>query len=122
MSSFAGDASRRTDHGNPLFPVIFFLSPLATSAAPRLTPFFFAILATGLIGAGLRRGMRWRELLPRTPALTACLLLAAYVFLNATWSADRSAGFGKAALLAGLASNSFSKARTRSSRAHDTEQ
>ena len=33
--------------------------------------------------------------LPRTPALAACLFLAAYVFLNATWSADRPAGFGR---------------------------
>jgi O-antigen ligase len=102
MSSFAADATRRNDHGNPLLLAIVFLTPLATSAAPRLTPFFFAILAIGLIGAGLRRGLRWQELLPRNPALAACLLLAVYLFLNATWSADRSAGFGKAALFAGL--------------------
>jgi hypothetical protein len=104
---FADDASRGTDQANLLVPVIFFLSPLATSATPRLTPFFFAMLALSLIGAGLRRGLRWRELLPRGPALAVCLLLAAYVCLNATWTADRSAGFGKAALFAGLVSLTF---------------
>ena len=82
------------DRSNALLPVVFCISPLATSAAPRLTPFFFAIVSIALIGAALRRGIQWRELLPRGPALAACLLLAAYVFLNATWSAiGRPLGF-----------------------------
>jgi hypothetical protein len=75
--------------------------------APRLTPFFFAVIGIALIGAALRRGTDWRQLLPRRHALAVCLLLAAYVFLNATWSADRADGFGKAAMLAGLGSISF---------------
>ena len=41
-------------------------------------------------------------MLPRQPALAACLLFAAYVFLNATWSVDPLAGLGKAALLLAL--------------------
>jgi hypothetical protein len=102
MSSLADAASRRAGQDNFLLPIIFFISPLATSMAPRLTPFFFATIGIALIGAAVRRGLQWRELLSRQPALAACLLLAAYVFLNATWSADRPAGFGKAALLAGL--------------------
>jgi O-antigen ligase len=106
MPSLAG-ASRRVVRDNLLLPIAFFTSPLATSIAPRLTPFFVAIVGIALIGAALRRGMHWRELLPYQPALAACLVFAAYVFLNATWSADRPAGFGKAALLAGLVLMTF---------------
>jgi len=107
MSSLAGALSRRARADNPLLPIIFFISPLATSVAPRLTPLFLAIVGITLIGAALRRGTQWQELLPRRLALAACLLLAAYVFLNATWSADRADGFGKAALFAGLVVMTF---------------
>ena len=85
-----------------LLPAIFFISPLATSVAFRLTPFFAAIIGLGLIGAALRLELPWRRLLPRRAALAACLLFAAYVFLNATWAVDPLAGIGKAALLMGL--------------------
>ena len=95
MPSFAVPACRRRGPGIRLLPIILFISLLATSAAPRLTPLFFAVISVSLIGAAIRQGTRWPELLPRTPALAACLLLAAYVFLNATWSADRSAGLSK---------------------------
>jgi hypothetical protein len=107
MSSLAGALSRRARADNPLLPIIFFISPLATSVAPRLTPFFFAIIGIALIGAAVRRGWQWQELLPRRPALAISLLLAAYVFLNATWSADRADGFGKAALFSGLVLMTF---------------
>jgi hypothetical protein len=80
----------------------FFVSPLATSVAPRLAPLFFAILSALLIEMSRRRGMNWRNLLEPRPALAVCLILAAYLFLNATWSLDRPAAFQKAALLAGL--------------------
>ena len=106
ISSLAG-AAGRAGRNNPFLPIIFFLSPLATSVAPRLTPFFVAIIGIALIGAAVRRGMQWRELLPRRPALAACLLFAAYVLLNATWSEDPLAGVGKAALLAALVSVTF---------------
>ena len=85
-----------------LLPAIFFISPLATSVAFRLKPFFAAIIGLGLIGAALRQGMRWRELLPGRPALAACLLFGAWVLLSAAWSVDPVAGAGKAALLIGL--------------------
>jgi hypothetical protein len=48
------------------------------------------------------RGCEWRHLLPPNAALAVFLLLALYVFLNATWAADRGAAFGKAAVLLGL--------------------
>jgi hypothetical protein len=93
MSSPAGATGRRAIVKDTLFlPIVFLLSPLATSAAPRLTPFFIAIVGFSLIGAALRRGLPWRQLLPRRAALAACLLFAAYVFLNATWALDPLAG------------------------------
>jgi hypothetical protein len=95
-------SSGRPDRGNPLLPIVFFASPLVTSAVPRLTPFFFALVGVALVGTALSRGTPWRRLLPWTPGLGACALLVLYVFLNATWAADRGAAFGKAALLAGL--------------------
>jgi O-antigen ligase len=103
-------AATRAGPSNPLLLAVFFFSPLATSVAPRLTPFFFALVSVALIGAALRRGIGWRQLLPRGQALQALavwLLLAAYVGLNATWSVERIDGFGKAAMLAGLAILSF---------------
>jgi O-antigen ligase len=103
-------AATRAGPSNPLLLAVFFFSPLATSVAPRLTPFFFALVSIALIGAALRRGIGWRQLLPRGHALQALavwLLLAAYVGLNATWSVERIDGFGKAAMLAGLAILSF---------------
>jgi hypothetical protein len=101
LAPYAGTASRRAGPDNPLLPIIFFISPLATSVAPRITPFFFAIIGIALIGAAVRRGWQWQEPLPRRPALAISLLLAAYVFLDATWSADPADGFSKAAMLVG---------------------
>ena len=90
------------DRRTVLLPLVFFISPLATSVAPRLTPFFVAILGISLIVAAMRRGMAWRGFLTRSVALTACLAFAAYVLINATWSADPLAGVGKGVLLVAL--------------------
>lgn len=100
MSSLSSVASRSAYA--PLLSIVLFLSPAATSVAPRLTPFFFALVSIVLIGAALRQGTPWRALLPRQPALLACLVLAAYLFLNATWSLDRPEAFAKAALFLAL--------------------
>jgi hypothetical protein len=99
MSSLASATRRRVVRDNILLPIVFFMSPLATSVAPRLTPFFVAITGMALIGSAPLSGIQWRRLLPRQPALAACLVFAVYVFLNATWSVDSLAGLGKAALL-----------------------
>jgi O-antigen ligase len=103
-------AATRAGPSNPLVLAVFFFSPLVTSVAPRLTPLFFVLVSIALIVAALRRGVGWRQLLPRGRALQALavwLLLAAYVCLNATWSVERLDGFDKAALLAGLVIMSF---------------
>jgi hypothetical protein len=111
--SFIGQTMSYSVHAgrtNRLLFTIFFVSPLVTSVAPRLTPLFFALVSIALIGAALRRGVGWRQLLPHGRALQALavwLLLAAYVCFNATWSVERIDGFGKGAMLAALAVLSF---------------
>jgi hypothetical protein len=93
----------RTQANRPvLLPALLFVTPLATSLAFRLAPFLLAMIVVVSIAAALRSGVHWRELLPRRPALTACLLFGGYVLVNAAWSADLATGFGKAALLIGL--------------------
>ena len=59
-------------------------------------------------------------MLPRQPALAACLLLAAYVFLNATWAVDPLAGIGKAALLVALVVTTFAAVDAASSLQNET--
>jgi O-antigen ligase/polysaccharide polymerase Wzy-like membrane protein len=98
----AAKVTSHADRGIGLIQAVLFLSPLATAVAPRLVPFFIAIVGFTLVGSALRRGIHWRELLPRSRALAACLLFAAYVLLSAAWSADPLAGVGKGALLIAL--------------------
>jgi O-antigen ligase len=88
----------------------FFVGPIAMSAIPILTPILFAGFSVALIGAARRRGAPWRYLLSPTPSMAACLALAIYVFLNASWSADPTTGFRKAAVFASLVLMSFAAA------------
>jgi O-antigen ligase len=101
-SHAAGLNSSRAEVNRPLTSILFFLSPLVTSAVPLLTWLFFPLIVIALVVPALRRGCEWRQLLPPNPALAAFLLLALYVFLNAAWAADRGAAFSKAAVLLGL--------------------
>lgn len=98
---------RGPDRSRTLLSVVFFASPLATSLAPRLTALFIAMAGAALIIPAMRRGMRWSEFFPHRAALAACLLFAAYAFVNAAWSIDPIAGLGKAALLTALILVSF---------------
>ena len=89
-----------------LFAVLFFLAPLITAIVPRLTPAMLALVAITIIVAALRQraenGFRWKELLTPSAAFLACLAFSLYVFLNASWAWNQSAGFAKAALLLGV--------------------
>lgn len=101
----------RSDRVHAIIPAIFFLSPLVASAVPRLTWLFLPLIATALIVPVLRRGSEWRQLIQPNTALVAVLLVVLYVFLNATWAADRGVAFGKAALLLGVALITFAAGR-----------
>src|SRR6476620_7592536 len=78
---------------------MFFLSPLVTSAVPRLTWLFLFLLAIILIARFLRRGNDWRQLLQPNTALIAVLLAILYAVLSVIWAADRSAALGETSLL-----------------------
>jgi hypothetical protein len=85
-----------------LLQIVLLAGPLVTSAIPLFAPIFFAILSGLLILTALRRGSQWRDLLPGSLAGAACLWLAAYILVNATWSADAATGLRKAVLYTSL--------------------
>jgi O-antigen ligase len=101
----------RSGRVQPIIPAIFFLSPLVSSAVPRLTWLFLPLIAIALIVPALRRGTDWRQLIQPNIALLAVLLVVLYVFLNATWAVDRGVAFGKAALLLGVVPITFAAGR-----------
>jgi hypothetical protein len=94
-----------------VFFAILFLGPLATSAVPLLAPIFIICLSTTIIGTAWHRGMQARQMLSPTAALTACLLLAGYMFINAFWSADFATALRKVGVFASLVLMSFAAAR-----------
>jgi O-antigen ligase len=102
MSVSVGLEGVRSDKRLLIVPALFFLSPFVTSAVPRLTWLFIALIAIALSVRALRQGIAWRELVPLDAVSVAAVLVAVYVSLNAIWAADRSGGFEKAALLWGL--------------------
>ena len=98
--------------GRTLLHGASFAGPLAMSAIPILSPIFFAGFWLALIGAARRRGATWRYLLSPSPAMAACLVLAIYVLLNASWSVDPTTGLRKAAIFASLILMSFTAVRS----------
>ena len=98
MSSAAG-RNGETFRGGALIPVLFFITPLFTAAAPRLAPFFLPIVAFVLIVAALRRGLPWRELLRPNAAMAALIAVALYAGLSAIWAEDPDGALSKAAFL-----------------------
>src|SRR6476646_531789 len=87
MSSSVASSTDWSARG-PLIPTLFFICPLFTAAAPRLAPFFLPLIAVVLIGAALRRGLPWRELLRPNAALAALIAVALFASLSALWAAD----------------------------------
>jgi O-antigen ligase len=85
--------------GGPLIPVLFFISPLLTAVAPRLTPFLLLILAIVLAVAALRRGLSWRAFFEPNAALMALVAVAAYAALSAIWAVEPAEALSKGPLL-----------------------
>ena len=88
MSQGADDQDRTSFRAGVFIPVVFFLAPVATAMAPRLTPFFLLIIAFVLIVAGLRRGLGWREFLEPNPAMMALAAVGAFAALSAIWAEE----------------------------------
>ncbi|MGB6346804.1 MAG: O-antigen ligase family protein [Methyloceanibacter sp.] len=99
MSSRASGRMGQSPRGGALISALFFLSPLLTAAAPRLSPFFLPIIGLMLIIAALRRGLDWRELLKPNAALIALVVVALYTCLSGAWAANPEGAIGKSAIL-----------------------
>ena len=96
--------------GRLVVPLLF-LSPLVTSAAPRLTWLFLPLTAVALIVPYLRRGNDWRHLIWPTTDVVPVLLVAAYVLLGALWAVKPSAAVEKSALLLAVTLIAFAASR-----------
>jgi O-antigen ligase len=94
-----------------LVAVVFLLSPVITTAIPRVTWLFLPLIGCAMILAAVRTSGDWRRLAQPDVTLSACLLVAAYVFLNATWAVDSDTALGKGALLTGVLLISFATGR-----------
>jgi O-antigen ligase len=97
--------------GSALISVLFFITPVVSAAIPRLTWLFFPLIACLLILAAIRRGGEWQQLVQPNPTLIACLLVAGYILLDASWAADPGTAFGKGLLLAAVVLISFAASR-----------
>jgi hypothetical protein len=106
----AGHDNISSSKGRLITSVLFFLSPLVTSAVPLLTWLFLPLIAIALSVPALRRGA-WRELIQPNAALIALLLVTLYVLLNATWAVNRGFAFGSAAQLLGVLLVTFAASR-----------
>ena len=80
-----------------------FLSPVMTSAAPRLTWLFLPLLAVAVGMPRFRSRNQWRELIQPNAPLIGVLLIALYVLLTAAWALDPGDAFAKGTLLLGVA-------------------
>lgn len=99
MSSSACGRMGQSFRGGALIAILFFLSPLLTAAAPRLSPFFLPIIGLTLIVAALRRGLDWRQLLKPNAALIALVVVALYACLSTAWAANPGGAIAKSSIL-----------------------
>jgi O-antigen ligase len=102
MSLSAAGGTVPSLRGGALIPALFFIAPLVTAAAPRLTPFFLIIVAAVLIIAGLRAGLPWRTLLQPNASFSALVAVAIYAGVSGIWAQDPGEAVGKGALLIGV--------------------
>jgi O-antigen ligase len=93
-------------------PPLFFLTPVISGIAPRVSPFFLGLLAIALIATAMRRGVTLRALLQLDAALSACLVLSAYLFVNALLAVDPDEALGKVGAFVGVILVSFASVRT----------
>jgi len=99
VSDAVGLERNRTLDRSSLVPLVCFLSPLVTSAVPRLTWLFLPLLALSFAVAAVRGGGDWRRLIRPNAALVAMLFVTGYTLLSAVWAANPGAAIGKGALL-----------------------
>lgn len=70
------------------YSILFFLSPFVTTAIPRLTWLFLPLVGLAFVIPVFRKSNGWRATLELNLTVLACLLVPAYIFVNAFWAAD----------------------------------
>jgi O-antigen ligase len=84
------------------YSILFFLSPFVTTAIPRLTWLFLPLVGLAFVIPVFRRSNGWRATLELNLTVIACLLVPAYIFVNALWAADQRTAVVKAVLLSAV--------------------
>lgn len=92
-------------------PALFFLTPVVAGIAPRLTPVLLGLLGITLIATAIRRGTTLRALIQLDAALAICLILSAYLFVNALLAIDQDEALGKAGIFLGVIVVAFDSVR-----------
>jgi O-antigen ligase len=90
---------------------LFFFTPVIAGIAPRLSPLMLGLLAIALIATAIRRGLTLRDLLQFDAAFGACLVLSAYLFVNAFLAVDQDEALGKTGLFLGVILVAFASTR-----------
>ena len=94
----------------PLIPALYFLVPVLTAMAPRLTPFLLLLLAVVLVAAALRRGAAFRALIVPNAGMLALVALGFYAALSSAWAVDQAAALSAGALFTATALTTFAAA------------
>jgi O-antigen ligase len=86
------------------YSILFFLSPFVTTAVPRITWLFLPLVALAFVIPSFRRRRSngWRQLSELNSTVILCLLVPAYIFINALWAADQRTAVVKALLLSAV--------------------
>ena len=111
MADAIEQKKRRTLGLYRALPTLCFLTPVIAGITPRLSPLMLGLLAIALIATAIRRGVRLRALLQFDAALSACLVLSAYLFVNSILAVDQDEALGKTGAFLGVILVAFASTR-----------
>jgi O-Antigen ligase len=111
MADAVEQKKRRTLGLYRALPALCFLTPVIAGITPRLSPLMLGLLAIALIATAIRRGVTLRALLQLDAALSACLVLSAYLFVNAILAVDQDEALGKTGVFLGVIVVAFASTR-----------
>ena len=111
MADAIEQKKRRTLGLYRALPTLCFLTPVIAGITPRLSPLMLGLLAIALIATAIRRGVRLRALLQFDAALSACLVLSAYLFANSILAVDQDEALGKTGAFLGVILVAFASTR-----------
>jgi hypothetical protein len=108
MATMVKSASRRE---LAIIRTVFFLAPLVTLVAPRMTVTTLIVLAVASVLITINHGQSLKELFRFDLGLALFAVVAGYLFVNATWSQDPSNAFIKAGWFVGVVLMTFATCR-----------